>query len=176
MKCQLAERTKDGWMHVWRTGERRCASLWQPWWSVGLIHPNVPRWIISSRFLHDFPSLLSSIPLHLSFCLTLFLTIIFPSPIFSISPFCFSSPTSISLSILSLYSTWSSLYHTLIFHHLPSFSSLSLDPLNGSHWFLFMSQNSMSPDWQEAYPLTFCIFCLIYFPAAVVLTCTLWLV
>ena len=115
---------------------------------------------------------------HLSF-LSYFLLLPLPSLSLSLSPISpdfnllFLSP---DLSPFFLYSTQQSLHPSLLFHHVPSFLSLTLDPLNGSHWFLVMSQNNMSGNWQEAHPLTFCVFSLIYSLASSVLTCTHWLV
>lgn len=105
MKRRLAQRTRDGWLRGRRRAERRCDSRWQPWWSVGLIPPNVPRWIVSSLFLSDFllpPSLNPSI--RLSFL-----------PLCSI---CFSFQIHISLPFFSSLCLSFMIFHPFHLWHL----------------------------------------------------------
>lgn len=169
-----ADGANEGWMDG-RMEERReevCISL-TAMMECRLDPPPTPPsakmdCLISLFFFSDFlsslsPSLQSLHP---------FLTPFPLSPIFLIPPLCFSSQIPLSL-LLSSFNRSIPLSLPLLFHYLASFSSPTLDPLDGSHWFLFVSQNNMSPSWQEAYQLTFCIFRLIYFLAALVLTCTL---
>lgn len=126
----------------------------------------MPRWIVSSLFLRlPFPSLSVPPSLILSYYLTLFLTPCI-SPNLDFTPL-FLSPDPY---LIPFFPPDPSLHHSLLFRQPSSFASLSPDPLNGAHWLLFTSQSTMSPSWQGAYPVTFCICCLIYLLAARALT------
>lgn len=108
--------TNEDWMDGCKDGRvvREGVHPWQPWWSVGLILPNVPRWIVSSLFLR-----LSSDSFRSLICL-LFLLHHFPGFTFV---FLFPDLRSFLVSACHSFNAFCSL----------CFLSPSLDPLM-SHW------------------------------------------